>query len=65
MMYHPVLIDGLMAATWKHVLTATSALVQVAPLRPLNPAELAAVESSVAGYGAYLGLACATQWLLP
>ncbi|MHA7269731.1 winged helix DNA-binding domain-containing protein [Arthrobacter sp. HLT1-20] len=65
LMYHPVLMDGLMAGTWKHVLTARSAVVQVAPLRVLSTTEVAAVERSVVDYGAYLGLPCSTQWLLP
>ncbi|POH74429.1 winged helix DNA-binding domain-containing protein [Arthrobacter glacialis] len=65
MMYHPVLIDGLMAATWKHVLTAAAAVIQLAPLRSLSAAEVAAVEDSVAAYGCFLGLPTSTQWLLP
>lgn len=65
LMYHPVLINGLMAATWKHVLTAKSAVIQVAPLRVLSKAEVAAVEAAVNAYGSYLGLPSSTEWLLP
>lgn len=64
-MYHPILIDGLMAGTWKHVLTAAAVVIVLAPLRVLSAAEVAAVEGSVATYGGYLGLPASTQWLLP
>lgn len=64
-LYHSVLIDGLLAATWKHVITAASAVVRVATLRKLSPAEITAVEDAVVDYGHFLGMPAVTEWLLP
>jgi hypothetical protein len=54
-----------LAAIWKHVITAASAVVHVATLRKLSPAEMPAVEDAVVDYGRFLGKPTATEWLLP
>lgn len=64
-LYHSVLIDSLLAATWKHVITAATAVIQIAPLRSLSPVEAAAVEGAVVDYGYFLGKPTVTEWLLP
>lgn len=64
-LYHSVLIYGLLAATWKHVITAASAVVRVATLRKLSLAEMTAVEDAVVDYGHFLGMPAVTEWLLP
>lgn len=60
--YHPVLIDGLMAGTWKHVPSATAARVQVAPLRALGHQERLSVEAAAAQFGAFWGLPATVEW---
>ncbi|SED98205.1 Winged helix DNA-binding domain-containing protein [Arthrobacter alpinus] len=64
-LYHSVLIDSLLAATWRHVITAATAVIQIAPLRSLSPAEAAAVEAAVVDYGHFMGRPTVTEWLLP
>ncbi|ALV45786.1 hypothetical protein MB46_10140 [Arthrobacter alpinus] len=64
-LYHSVLIDGLLAATWKHVITSATAVIRVATLRKLSPVEMTAVEDAVVDYGHFLGQPTVTEWLLP
>lgn len=61
--YHPILIDGLMAGTWKHVPATSCARVQVAPLRTLAGEERLAVEAAASAFGAFWGLPATVEWL--
>jgi hypothetical protein len=63
LLLHTVLIDGVMAGQWKHVLRARDATVQIAPLRPFTAAERGASEQAAADYGRFLGLPASVEWL--
>lgn len=60
---HTVLVDGVMAGQWRHVLRTRDATVLIAPARPLSAAERTALEHAVAAYGRYLGVPTATDWV--
>ncbi|MCC6790445.1 MAG: AlkZ family DNA glycosylase [Thermomicrobiales bacterium] len=53
---HIVTIDGLVVGGWRRTVGARSAEIVVRLLRPLESAELAALDVAVAGYAEYLGV---------
>ncbi|PYG98999.1 hypothetical protein CVV67_17315 [Arthrobacter stackebrandtii] len=61
--YHPVLIDGVIAGTWKYAPSPGAARVLVAPLRHLATAERLAVEAAAADFSAFHGLPGALEWV--
>lgn len=60
---HTVLVDGVMAAQWKHVLRARAATIVVDPLRAMTAAERGAVAAAARGYGRHLGSPVDLDWL--
>ncbi|RZU66890.1 winged helix DNA-binding protein [Microterricola gilva] len=60
---HTVLIDGVMAGQWKHVLRARDVTVQIATLRVFTAAEREATEQAAHRYGRFLGVPAAVEWL--
>jgi hypothetical protein len=63
LLLHTVLIDGVMAGQWKHVLRSRDATVQIAPLRSFTGAEREATEQAARDYGRFLGLPASVDWL--
>lgn len=63
LLLHTVLIDGVMAGQWKHVLRARDATVQIAPLRAFTAAEQHAAEQAARDYGRFIGLPASVEWL--
>ncbi|MET0853354.1 MAG: winged helix DNA-binding domain-containing protein [Microterricola sp.] len=63
LLLHTVLIDGVMAGQWKHVLRTRDVTVQIATLRGFTAAERDAVEQAAQGYGRFLGLPASVEWL--
>lgn len=63
LLLHTVLVDGVMAGQWKHVLRTRDVTVQIATLRVFTPAERDAAEQAADDYGRYLGLPASVEWL--
>lgn len=63
LLLHTVLIDGVMAGQWKHVLRSRDATVQIARLRSFTVAEREATEQAARDYGRFLGLPVSVEWL--
>jgi len=51
-----VLVDGQLAGHWRHQFSGKGAVIEVQLRRKFTGAELAELETAVAGYGDYLGL---------
>jgi hypothetical protein len=51
-----IVVDGKVTGTWKRTLKKGSVVVEVAPFRPMTPAENRAVHAAADRYGKFLGL---------
>ncbi|PPL19640.1 hypothetical protein GY24_04785 [Microterricola pindariensis] len=60
---HTVLIDGIMAAHWKHVLRTRDATVAIDRLRSISASERAAGARPAIAYGRHLGVPVQVEWL--
>ncbi len=57
-MFSPTLVvDGQVTGVWKRTLKKAAVVIEVAPFRPLTPAENQALSAAAERYGAFLGLA--------
>jgi hypothetical protein len=53
---HHLVIDGTLAGSWRREIKGNTVLVEVAPYKPLTPAQNRAVMSAVDCYGEFIGL---------
>ena len=53
---HHLIIDGTLAGSWRREVKGNSVSVEVAPYKPLTPAQTRAVMSAVDCYGEFVGL---------
>lgn len=53
---HAALLDGRVAATWKHTVAKRSASIELRPLVPLTASVRSEIDRAVAEYGHYLGV---------
>lgn len=61
-MFHPTLmVDGQVTGVWQRTLKKAAVVIEVAPFRPLTPAENQALSAAAERYGAFLGLAVALR----
>lgn len=61
-MFHPTLvIDGQVTGVWQRTLKKAAVVIEVAPFRPLTPAENQALSAAAERYGAFLGRAVALR----
>lgn len=59
-MFSPTLVvDGQITGVWKQALKKAAVVIEVAPFRPLTPAENQALSAAAERYGAFLGLPAA------
>ncbi len=59
-MFNPTLVvDGQVTGVWKRTLKKAAVVIEVAPFRPLTPAENQALSAAAERYGAFLGLSAA------
>jgi hypothetical protein len=56
-MFNPtIVIDGIVAGTWRRTLKATAVVIETTPFRPLTAAEDEALDAAADRYGRFLGL---------
>ena len=53
---HHLIVDGILAGSWRRELKGNSVMIEVAPYDKLTPAQTRAVMNAVDCYGEYLGL---------